>query len=99
MDIFTDSAHTVTRVKRCSNTTAYIFMKESGYLSVKTKPGSTAVTDDSSALSISLPESVPDNSSIKKDSEISINPEVVAFHGMLIAFNLAMYQQAYYLFV
>ena len=39
--------------------------------------------DDSSALSISFPESVPDNSSLKMDSEISINPGDVPFDGML----------------
>ena len=48
-------------------------------------------SDDSSALSISLPESVPDNSSVKIDSEISINPEDVAFDGMFIAFDLAIH--------
>ena len=41
-------------------------------------------SDDSSALSISLPESVPDNSSVKMDSEISVNPEDVAFDGTLV---------------
>ena len=38
-------------------------------------------SDDSSVLSVSLPESVPERSSEKMDSEISINPEDMVFDG------------------
>lgn len=40
-------------------------------------------SDDSSVLSVSLPESVPERSSEKMDSEISINAEDMVFDGTL----------------
>jgi hypothetical protein len=59
----------------------WLFTREGQEL-VKAETGHDS--DDSSALSISLPESVPEKSSVKMDSEISTNPEDMTFDGALL---------------